>query len=322
MSFGGRDYDRTRALIDGTVVPTGVDLNYLVMDDPDYIFRRMIDWEDFDASELSLSTYCAMRAYGDSRFIAIPVFPSRRFRHSYFLCNTNSRINEPADLVGKRVGLMEWDQTAVVWMKGILQHYYDIHLEKINWVKFRQERYAKIKPKKFKIETTSDVTSTTAEDRGGEALAAGEIDALLTARIPEIFYKENSNIKRLFGNYVEAEEEYYKKTKIFPIMHTVVIRAPIHDKDPWIARSLLDAFREAKKIGYKYLEGSGDRVSLAWGRYALEKQMFVMGRDPYPYNFEDNKKVIETLIQYQIEQEIVEKSTEPETLFTRNTLGA
>lgn len=322
MSFAGRDYDRTRALIDGRVSPNGIDLVYLIMEDPDTIFRRMIEYEEFDSSELSLSTYIAIRSREDTRFTAIPVFPSRRFRHGYILQNVNSAIKEPRDLIGKKVGTIEWDQTAGVWMRGILQHFYDVPLEKINWVRFRQERYSSVKPKKFNIETTADYTPETAEDRAGEALSTGKIDVLLTARIPEIFYLEHSNIKRMFGNWSEAEAEYFRKTKNFPIMHTVVVRTPVYQRDPWIARSFLDAFRDAKKIGYRHIEGSGDRVSLAWGREALEKQMAVMGRDPYPYNFADNKKHIETLIEYMLEQEIITKKLEPEKLFAPNTLDA
>ena len=280
LTFAGRDYDRTKPLVDGTVEPAGINLNYLVIEDPDQIFRRMISYREFHASEFSLSSFTSLRIQGDTSFVGIPVFVSRLFRHSYIFCNTNAGINEPRDLIGKKVGLVEWQQTASVWLKGIIQHEYDIPLEKIRWIRFRPERYQMKAPKKFKIEDTSDSDPRTSPERLGKALADGTIDAAIASRPPAELY-EGRQVKRLFDNYVDVEKAYYKKTGIFPIMHTIVLREDVYNAHPWAARSLIDAFTQAKKIAYQYVQDHGDKISYMWARKTLEDQLSVLGSDPY-----------------------------------------
>ncbi len=323
LTYAGRNYDRTTPLIDGRVKPVGVSLNYLIIEpDPDEIFRRMISYHEFHASELSLSSYITLRTQGDTSFVGIPVFPSRVFRHSFIFCNKRSGINEPRDLIGKKVGILEWQQTAVVWVKGMLQHEYDIPLEKIRWVRFRPERYKMKPPRKFTIEDTPESDPRTSVERFGRALEDGTIDALFAARVPKEFY-QGDRIKRLFDDWVDVEKEYYRKTCIFPIMHVVVLRDDVYKPHPWVARSLIDAFTEAKKIAYHTMkEQSGDRTSYVWARKVLEEQLAVIGSDPYPYNVKDNRKLIETLMEYQIEQEIIDHKIPVEELFAPNTIDS
>lgn len=314
LKFAGRDYDRTRALIDGRVSPDGIDLSYLVMEDPETIFKRMLEYNEYDSCEFSLSTYLSLRAKGDLRFVAIPVFPSRLFRHSFIFCNKDANISVPIDLIDKKVGIMEWQQTSGVWIRGILHDEYDVPIERIRWIRFREERQGKLELKKFKVESTPDQDPENADKRAGESLEAGELDALIVARPPQIF-GTSKRVKRLFDDCVGEESRYYSKTGIFPIMHTVIIQNEIYQRNQWIVKSLFQAFEHAKEIGYKYLEASGDRIGAVWLKSILERQAKIMGRDVYPYGLSENRKTIDTLIRYQVEQEILEKAIDPETLF-------
>jgi 4,5-dihydroxyphthalate decarboxylase len=320
LGFAGRDYDRTRALIDKRVVPQGIDLNYVVMEDPELIFKNMLEHGEYDSCEFSLSTYISLRARGDARFRAIPVFPSRLLRHSFIFCNVDAGVNKPSDLVGKKVGLMEWQQTSAVWIKGILQDEYGVSIEKIKWIRFKGDRDSKsMKLTKFDVEPTPDLNPDTADQRASRSIESGEIDALVVARTPASF-RTGKKVKRLFEDPVREESKYYEKTRIFPIMHTVVIKSDIYRRNEWIGPSLLDAFSRAKEIGYKYLEATGDRVGAVWIKNILETQNKLMGRDIYPYNLQENRKVIDTLIRYQFEQEIIEKPMDARELFVENTL--
>lgn len=314
ITFAGRDYDRTRALIDGKVLPDRIDLNYVVIEDPEMIFKRMLEHGEYDSCEFSLSTYLSMRAKGDLRFIAIPVFPSRLFRHSFIFCNRDANIRVPTDLVGKKVGLMEWQQTSGVWIRGILQDEYNVPIERIRWIRYREERQGRLNLRKFNVESSSNTDPDNADKRAGESLESGEIDALIVARPPQTF-RTGNKVKRLFYDYVEEESKYFSKTGIFPIMHTIVIKSDIYQRNQWISPSLLEAFGQAKEIGYKYLEASGDRIGAAWLKSVLERQATIMGRDIYPYGLSENRKTIDTLIRYQVEQEILESPIDPEKLF-------
>jgi 4,5-dihydroxyphthalate decarboxylase len=307
-------------LIDRRVVPEGIDLKYQVLEDPELIFRNMLERGEYDSCEFSLSTYISLLAKGDSRFVALPIFPSRLFRHSFIFCNVDSRISKPTDLVGKKVGLMEWQQTSAVWIKGILQDEYSVPIEKIKWIAFKGERDSHFtRLKKFKVELTSDLNPETADRRAADAIEAGEIDGLIVARAP-VTFRTGKKVKRLFEDPISEEIKFYQKTGIFPIMHTVVVKSEIYRGNEWIGPSLVDAFNRAKEIGYKYLEATGDRVGAVWVKNILETQNKVMGRDIYPYNLEQNRKVIDTLIRYQFEQEIIEKPIDAKELFAENTV--
>jgi 4,5-dihydroxyphthalate decarboxylase len=314
LTYAGRDYDRTHALIDHKVEPENVDLHYVQIEDPDQLFRRMISHKEFDSSEFSLSSYTVSRSAGDESLIAIPVFPSRLFRHSYIFCNSESGIEGPQDIVGKKVGLFEWQQSAATWIKGILQHEYDVPIQKVKWVRFRNERYAIGNPRKFEILSAPDLSAETSVDRAGLALEGGEIDALITSRPPRGLY-EGRKIRRLFRDWQREEKEFYSRTKLFPIMHTVVVKREILDQNSWVGRSLLNAFQSSKEVAYEYNATHGDKLSLPWARALLEEQMALMGADPYPYGVEANRRAIETFMSYQVEQEIIPKVLDVAGLF-------
>ncbi len=314
------EYDRTRALQEGRVQVEGVDLTYLPLH-VEETFWRMLRYQDFDVAELSMSSYLMSRDKGTPRFIAIPVFPSRFFRHSFIFINTNSGIEEPKDLIGRRMGVPEYQITAAVWARGILQHEYGVAPEKMKWFTGgaedpgRQEKLRPDLPKNIEIQWIGpDRTLSSMLERG-------EIDALICAHVPSPFVRRSPNVKRLFPNFREVEKDYYRRTKIFPIMHTVALREELYEKYPWVAQSLCKAFSEAKRVCeetmYKY---SALKYMLAWSIAEMEEERETLGDDAWPYGLDTNRHVLETLVRYAHEQGLIKKRLDLDSLFAPNTL--
>jgi len=298
----------------------GVDLTYLPLH-VEETFWRMLRYQDFDAAELSMNSYLMARDKGSPRFIAVPVFPSRFFRHSFIYINTDSGIEGPGDLAGKKVGVPEYQITAAVWVRGLLQHEYGVPLAKMKWFTGgaedpgRQEKLRPDLPKEIDIRWIGPDRTLSA------MLEQGEIDALICAHIPSPFVRRSPKVRRLFPNFRELEKDYYRRTKIFPIMHTVALREEVYEKNPWVAQSLCKAFSEAKKICeetmYKY---SALKYMLAWSIAEMEEERDLFGDNPWPYGLEANRHVLETLVQYSYEQGLIKKRMDIEGLFAPNTL--
>ncbi len=258
LTFASGPYDRTMALREGTIRPEGIELNYLTMQ-PAEIFWRMLQYQEFDASEMSLSNYTTLVSGGNAPFIAIPVFPSRVFRHGYFFINTTKGIAHPRDLKGKRGGVPEYSMTAAVYMRGLLQHEYGVKPSDVEWVQGRADRLGRKLPPDIRL------TQAPAGSELGDLLERGEIDFLMTANNPLSFRRGAPTVRRLFPNYAEEEKAYYRRTRIYPIMHTVVIRRDIYDRDPWVALSLYKALCRAKDHAYDLLADMGSpKASFAW----------------------------------------------------------
>jgi len=314
LTFAGACYDRTQALIDGTVQPEGLDLNWLILHYPE-IWRRMLNDYDFDASELSLSSYLIAKSMGKP-LIAIPVFPARTFRHSYVFINTKSGITKPGDLIGKRVGVADFQQTATVWMRGILQNEYNVPLEKIQWFTWAKTRMEIELPKRYSIQAIPSGKDPE------EMLKTGELDAVILAALFPSLLNGVTEAKRLFENYKDVEQAYFKKTRIFPIMHTVAMREELWKEQPWIAVSLLKAFQQAKEIAYeKLVDLNAYKISLIWMRDRVSEQRAMVGNDPWAYGFEKNRHVLETIAGYLHEQGLISKPLNVETAFAPNTLN-
>jgi 4,5-dihydroxyphthalate decarboxylase len=314
ITFAGQVYDRTQPLIDGTVKPEGLELNWLVLHYPE-IWRRMLNDYDFDASELSLSSYLIARSMGKP-LIAIPVFPARTFRHSYVFINRKSGIKRPSDLIGKRVGVADFQQTATVWMRGILQHEYNVPLEEIHWFTWQKTRMEIDLPKQYKIDEVPPGKNPE------EMLRQGELDAVILAALFPSLLQGSPDTTRLFENYKEVEQAFYQKTKIFPIMHTVAIREELWREQPWIAVSLLKAFQQAKEIAYSRLvDLNAYKISLIWMRDLVTEQQSVVGTDPWAYGFEKNRHVLEAIAGYLYEQRLIKKPLNIEEAFAPNTLA-
>ena len=316
------DYDRTRALIDGTVAPDGLQLVYLNQPVEETFFR-MMRYKEYDASEMSLSSYVASLNQESPPFIAIPVFPSRFFRHSCIFVSAKSGIRKPEDLKGRRVGVPEYQMTAPVWIRGILSDDYGVKVTDCEHFSGGEEEPGRDEKLKINVPSHIRLRAIPGDKTLSRMLADGELDALVTARAPSTFHQEPDKVKRLFPNYVEVEKEYYRRTRIFPTMHTVVIRRDVYAKNPWIAQSLTKAFTEAKMRAYDlYGQTAALPAMLPWLVSHTEEIRKEMGDDWWPYGLEPNRKALETFLRYHHEQGLSKRLFKPEELFARETLSS
>jgi 4,5-dihydroxyphthalate decarboxylase len=314
------DYDRTRALQEGRVVVEGVELTYLPLR-VEETFWRMLRYQEFDACELSMGSYLIDADKGSHRFIPIPVFPSRAFRHSSIFINTNSGIQEPKDLLGKRVGVPEYQMTMAIWVRGILQHEYGVPPEKIMWFTGGQEEPGRMDKIRHDFPPDIDIRPIGPEQTLSSMLESGEIDALMSTYLPLPFVQRSPKVRRLIPNFREVEREYYRRTKIFPIMHTVVLREDVYQKYPWVAQSLYKAFCEAKmRCQQSMYDFSALKYTLAWSIAEMEEEREFFGDDLWPYGLEANHHVLEALVQYAYEQGLIKKKFALKELFAPNTL--
>ncbi len=303
LSFSCATVDnRNRNIIDGSVKPEGIELVYSKARNIDDLFREILNEARIDISELSLSNYICATGMG-LKYKAIPVFPSRHFRHSNIYVNKNAGIKSPSDLNRKKIASNpEYFVTASIWQRGILQHEYGVHPSNVEWFVWKDEKM----PFKF----PNGISTKRLQKNPWEALESGEIDAVIGPTRPP---KENmEHIARLFPDVKNAEAEYYRKTGIYPIMHAMVIKDEIWKENGWVARSLIDAFTESKK---KWAESSGSGGGLEWIPIYLEEERAVLGDDPYPYNIKDNRKTLQALIDYCYEQTVMTRKPSIEELF-------
>jgi 4,5-dihydroxyphthalate decarboxylase len=286
-------------------------------------FFRMLRHREFDVAEMSLSSYVVSCFKEDRPFVAIPVFPSRFFRHSSIYVNAAAGIREPGDLKGKRVGCPEYQMTAPVWIRGILSDEYGIGVDDVTYCTGgeespnRSEKIALDLPPKIRIERIGPGKTLSA------MLRDGEIDALYTARKPSSFEGGTGKVRRLFENFVEVERAYFRRTGIFPIMHTIVIRREVYEKDRWIAQSLYKAFCAAKQKTYDDLaETAALKATLPWLVAHVEEARTEMGDDYWSYGFQPNRKTLETFLRYSHEQGLSKRLLRPEEIFVPETMEA
>jgi 4,5-dihydroxyphthalate decarboxylase len=298
-------YDRTQALIDGRVRIEGVDeLTYLALR-PGETFWRMLNHEEFDASEMSLSSYSILRSEGDTRFIAIPVFPSRVFRQNAIYVRSDSAIREPRELKGKRIGVGDYQMTAAVWTRGFLQHEYGVQPRELQWIVGKPIR-AITRPRDVRIQVMGGEGSLE------EMLERAEIDALMTVMIPQGLGK---TLKRLIPNFREVELAYYRKTRIFPIMHTLVLRKALYDAHPWLAVNLYRAFTRARDLAQRQMyDTDALTVSLPWVIDEIERSREI----PWDYSIEGSRPTLEALVQYLDEQQLTRRRMDVAELFAPN----
>ncbi len=312
LSFAAWEYDRTRPLLTGELQPEGIELHGVPLP-PEETFWRQLRHAEFDVSELSLAQYASAVSHGDERFLAIPVFVSRTFRHSCIFINTRAGIREPKDLAGKTVGCPEYRMTALVYIRGLLQHEYGVSPESMAWVTGRDEqRKTPLRlPPSIHLRPITPVQSLDA------MLEAGQLAALMTARIPTSFRRGAPDVARLFPDYAEVERRYYEKTRIFPIMHAIVVRRELLARHPWAARSLFKAFVEAKaRAQADLLEGGALKVTLPWVVAEMERTQAIMGPDPWPYGIAQNRPTLEALVTYLDEQHLSARRLAVEELFS------
>jgi len=303
------DYDLTRPLVDGRVQPQGIDLIPLTMPSPERHWR-MIRNKEFDVCELSMCQYLVSKAKGEP-LTAIPVFPHRRFRHSYIFVNTSAAIRNPRDLEGKRVGLRSSQNTAGLWIRGMLQHYYKVSLKRITWVTQDEE------PVQTKSKTGLKIERVAPGDDIDSMLVRGELAAAIYPDILPSFSRGDKAVRRLFEDPVAEEKRFFKDTGFFPIMHTVVIKESVFTQFPWIAKSLQAAFQEAKDLCFHRMEDPR-KVSLAWFMHHWEEQIRVLGPDPWVYGLKENRKSLESMVSYAREQGLIPRKFKLPELFVEN----
>ncbi|MGE5302172.1 MAG: ABC transporter substrate-binding protein [Alphaproteobacteria bacterium] len=314
------DYDRTRALQEGRVEVEGVELTYLPLR-VEETFWRMLRYQEFDACELSMGSYLIARDRGHPPFVAIPVFPSRAFRHSCLFINTGAGIQEPKDLIGKRAGVPEYQMTMAIWVRGLLQHEYGVPPDKIKWFTGGQEEPGRVDKVRHDLPSNIDIRSIGSEQTLSSMLENGEIDALMSTYLPSPFVRRSPKVRRLIPNFREVEREYYRRTGIFPVMHTVVLREDVYRRYPWVAQSLYKAFSEAKRHCQESMyEFSALRYMLAWSIAEIEEELEIFGVDLWPYGLEANRHGLETLVNYAHEQGLIQKKADVKELFASNTL--
>lgn len=314
LTFACGNYDRMDPLAKKVVEPSGVDLDFLGIDNPREIFDRMVGSMEFDASEMSSSEYICRYAAGERDLVGIPVFPSRAFRHSCIVVNSNM-ISKPADLNGKKIGVQLYTMTAAVWIRGVLQDA-GVDLSTITWVegdlvKPGTHGKAMTKPLLRPVDRISNDSSKSLS----QLLEDGEIAATIGAHPPTCLGRAH-HIQHLFPNIREAEKEYYSGTGIFPIMHLVVIRREIVEKYPFVPRSLFHAMNESKDIALRSMKASSTyRYMLPFLSSDLAEIEQLFNGDPWAYGIESNRATLETLVSLLYDQAMIARKVPLEMLF-------
>jgi 4,5-dihydroxyphthalate decarboxylase len=314
-------YDRTAALQDGTIVPEGIDLTFVPLR-PGELFRRQGRHAEFEASEFALSTLLMFAASGDSRFVAIPVFPSRAFRHSNIYVNSEGAVGSPADLAGKRVGVQEYQQTAAVWVRGLLREQYGVGPRDVDWYVGAYDQPGTYR-ERVPIKLPDDIRRHhIAPDQClGDMLAAGEIDALIGAHPPAAYYRDEGRIVRLIRDYKEREIEYFRRTNIFPIMHVVVVRRDVYERNRWVAMSLYKAFSDAQQVGNERLTWIGALyASLPQLPAYLEESEQIFGPDPFAYGYPENQRVLEKFVELLADDGLAAPGLDVQSAFAQECL--
>jgi 4,5-dihydroxyphthalate decarboxylase len=320
LTLGCWNYDRTRALQDGRVRPDGIDLIYLDMPVEETFFR-MLRHREFDVAEMSLSSYTVSLFREPQPFIAIPVFPSRFFRHSSIYVSTAAGIREPRDLIGKRIGNPEYQMTAPVWIRGILADEYGVPVDSVTYVTGGEEEPGRAEKLALELPPNIRVEPIGPAQTLAQMLADGEIAALQTARMPSTYAAGDGRVRRLFEDFVDVEKAYFRRTGIFPIMHTVVIRRDVYERSPWVAQALYKAFCAAQRIAYDDLRQTAAlKTMLPWLIAHVDEARHELGDDFWPYGLARNRATLATFLRYHHAQGLSKRLLEPEALFAPETL--
>jgi 4,5-dihydroxyphthalate decarboxylase len=315
ITIACRGYDRVRALIDGTVTVDGCDTVVLPWK-AEEIFLRAYDGAQFDVTELSMSSHILTSAMGIARYVAIPVFISRMFRHAAIYVRKDRNIEAPADLRGKTVGVPEYQMTAALWARGMLSDEYGVRSEEVHWRTGGVETPGRAEKFGLVVKPPFDVRAIPNDRTLNELLARGELDALISARPPSCFAAENSPVCRLFPHYREAEGRYFQKTGLFPIMHVIGIRRDVAERYPWLAGAVFRAFQRAQAACAAAMQDDNAlEVMLPWMLDELAATKKIMGANYWPYGIEANRTAIGAMVRYAHEQGLTDRELSIEELF-------
>jgi 4,5-dihydroxyphthalate decarboxylase len=317
LSVAVGPYDRTRALVDGSVAIDGVNAVCMTLS-PEEIFFRAFRHAEFDICELSLSSFCVKTAQGNAPYVGVPAFVSRMFRHTSLYVRTD-RIKRPEDLKGKKVGLPEYQLTANVWARSILQDDYGVKPSDIHWVRGGIEDAGR--PEKIAINLPTDVRLENAP--AGKSISAlladGAIDGFMAPRPPSI-HGGHPHVGWLFPDPVAAAKDYFKRTGIFPIMHLVGVRRELAAQHPWLPGAVYKAFEQAKAAALDLLgDTSATKVTLPFVEERLSEARALMGQDFWPYGIDANRKTLETFLRHHHAQGLSSRALKVEELFHEGT---
>ena len=308
------EYDHVRDLTEGLVRAQGIAINGVSFA-VEEIFFRFIKFREWDVSELSMGKYVSLVSQNDTSLVGIPVFPSRVFRLQSLYVRADGGLTRPQDLKGRRVGVPEWAQTASIYTRGYLMHECGLRLQDIEWHQAGVNQPGRAE--KVALKLPDGVRYRPRPDKSLEGmLLAGEIDAVMSAHPPEAFERGDKRIARLIPDYRPAEEAYFKKTGIFPIMHVVAIRRDTYDRNPWIARNLFNAFEQAKDRSVaRVLDTTAARVPIPWCYAYAAAARTLFGDDFWPYGLEPNRTTLEAFLRFAYEQGVCHRLVKPDELF-------
>jgi 4,5-dihydroxyphthalate decarboxylase len=314
LTIATTDYDHFRDFRTGAVQAEGLDLTWLTLGHHE-IFARFTFNREWDISELSFAKFMAQVSRPDSDIIGLPVICSRLFRFSSFYVNKNSGIKTVEDLRGKRIGSPEWAHSAAVYMRGWMHNDCGVKLQDVHWYQAGANASGRIE--KVDLDLPEGVKLTRVGDKSlSEMLASGEIDCAIIARPPTCFLEGDPNIKRLFPNYLEMEEEYYARTSVWPIMHIIALKKHLLDDNPWIARNLYNAFEESKNRSLeRLLDPAVSRYPLPWLATYARRMRTLFDGDTFPFGIDKNRATFEQMMLYTHQQGIAQRHMTPEEIF-------
>jgi len=311
-------YDRTAPLLDGRVQIDGCKTHALLMDVPGEIFHRTFKFEEFDIAELSLSSHILTTARGDAKYVAVPAFPLRMFRHSGIYIRNDRNIRRPEDLRGKTIGLPEYQQTANVWVRGILDDEYGVDIGSVRWRTGGRDEPGREERTEIHLNKGIDWEPIPVDRTLSDMLEKGDLDALISPRPPLCFARKDRcpQVDYLFQDYPAAELDYFRKTHIFPIMHVVGIRRSLVEANPWLPVNVFKAFLRAKAM----IDLRNSTI-LPWAAAEYKRMQMLLGEDYWSYHLEPNRHVIETFARYAFKQGLIDRLIRPEELFWPSTLN-
>lgn len=322
LTYAGFNYlDRTLALQLGEVQPEGIELRYVAIREIGSLFRRMAQFAEFDAAEMSMSTLMLMAGRGDRSLVALPVFPSRGFRHGFIFVRSESPLRSPADLAGARVGLLDYQATAYLWLRALLEHEHGVAPSAIRWYVGGLDVVAPAERLRHAPPDGVEILMAPPDRTLEQMLLEDELDAVVAPERLQALRWEPAPVRRLIPDHADAERDYHRRTGHFPIMHVVAVRRDVYEANPWIAVALVDAFEASKQAGMDRLRKlSSPAVALPWLEDALTTVDDVFGGDPFPIGFEANRAILEEMARYSHEQGLSERILRPEDVFAPETI--
>ncbi len=316
LKFASGDYDRVDALHSGEVRIDGVEFDFVPIQAPREIFDRMVQNQEFDISELSSSEFISMTGRGDCPFVALPVFPSKAFRHGFICINRHAGIDQPKDLAGKKIGVPLYTQTAAVWIRGMLAGDYGVDLSDVTWIQGAVEKVGSHgNPEPPPLLKPVNIITNRSDKSLSDMLADGDLDAVIGSRMPDSV-RTSANVTRLFEDFRDEEKRYFTKTKIHPIMHLIALKRSVYEANPGIGQKLYDAFNQAKQIAWDKLTFSGAQKVMLPSLYGdIVEIDEVFNGDPWPYGVNANRPTLEALVGYMVEQGFIAETIPVDDLF-------